>query len=417
MFIVMRRSSRTRLPLSAALFLLAWTAYGETPPTSSSPVPVNSSTGRVVAYKLESVELIGTDRISKESIVDELELTTDRPLNDDLVMNTRQRLLGLGLFKSAILIMRKGSKPGYARLVIQVEDDESVLTTWGLGGEVGFVFSENAAEQADVKNSPMGYRLDLVGRNLLNDQHRGNIGMDIDGDGFLRQGNLAYGFPRFADEDVQFDAEVTAVDVSRRYLNAMGFGVKMQGIWTQSFGENSDWQFGPAMYMNRGSRFRVPAFPDSLPGPKIGYVRETRLHSFFPSSGSLIAASVLVPPTQANYTVLDLNLANTINFSRYLAVTVDGHVVAVGAAGLSVRGETRFDTPLNALSSGDEHAMLFLRLRAGGDRFEETRMSGSAAILGIRYHSSAFIAELAFQVTRSPQDLSKEVDKSAEGPR
>ena len=112
--------------------------------TSSAPLEVGSDR-KVVPYKLESVELTGTTRMTAAQLTRELGLLPGTPLDDDLVMTARTRLLGLGIFKSAILLMKKGSQKGLAVLIIDVEDDDSVLTDWALGTTLGVTQSDRYA--------------------------------------------------------------------------------------------------------------------------------------------------------------------------------------------------------------------------------------------------------------------------------
>lgn len=380
------------------------------------------SNRKVVTYQLETLELIGSSRMTSEQIAHELGLNPGIRLDDDLVMNARSKLLGLGLFKSVILVMRKGSKPGYARLVVEVEDDDGVLGDWAIGGELVASVTENAASAVDTETAPMDYRLGLVARNLASTLHRGSAWIDIDSDGNLRQGQVAYGMPRFAHEDVQFDAELAAVSVRHRYLDALGFGGRGQGLWTRNLGTQGELQYGAAMYTNRKqSEFSAPGFPRAIVGPKIAYWRETRLRGFFPGAGNLLSASLLFSPTRSHQSVVELALAQTWSLADLVYVTLDGRLLAVGLADQAIRGETRFDIPLGHASAHEDQAELFVRLRGGMDRatyddlerrhegrtpdVERSALEGSAAIIGVRYHSSGFIAELGLKITRSPDEL------------
>src|SRR5689334_22020894 len=50
---------------------------------------------KVSVYKLDTVELKGTTRMTAEALASELGLVSGTPLDDDLVMTTRSKLLGL----------------------------------------------------------------------------------------------------------------------------------------------------------------------------------------------------------------------------------------------------------------------------------------------------------------------------------
>lgn len=381
-------------------------AAGEAAKPAPSPTGINvGADKKVKAYLLETVELTGTDRMTTQQLVDELALTPGTPLDDELVMTTRSRLLGLGLFKSAILIMRKGTKPGYAKLIVEVEDDPGVLTSWALGGELGVTITETNAQSVDTDSAPMDYRMGLVGRNVFGDLHRASVYIDFDNQGEVRQGQIAYGLPRFAREDAQFDAELAAVDSYYRYLDAQGFGMRGQGLWSHSLAGVGEVQYGAAMYVNKGPHFAVPGFPSSVAGPKFAYYKETRLRGFFPGGGYQVGASLLLAPTQTENSVMELNLAKTYDVASLFYLTLDTRALAVGAEGYSFRAEGRLDVPFGAADPGEDQAEGFLRLRGGHDSVGNVNLVGSAAIIGVRYHSSGFIAELALKVTRAPEEL------------
>jgi hypothetical protein len=378
------------------------------PQAAEKPVQVGPD-GRVRVYKLETLELRGTTRMTTGQLAEELGLVPETRLDDELVMSTRTRLLGLGLFKSAILLMRKGSKPGYARLIVEVEDDDSVLSDWALGGELDVTVSETNASstvESDGGTVPMDYRLGLVGRNVFDQLHRASAFVDVDGEGIFRAGQIAYGLPRFAKEDAQFDAEIAAVDVSHRYLDALGFGAHGQGLWSRTLASGSgEVQYGAAMYVNKKPRFAVPGFPQVVAGPKVAYYHETRLRGFFPDAGHLLGASLLLAPTRADRSVIELSAARTFGFGDLVWWTLESRAASVGVHGYALRAETRWDVPLGGKDPGEDQAAFFLRLRAGQDRLEKTDLVGSAAILGVRYHSNGFIAELALKVTKTPEEL------------
>ncbi len=395
-----------RLSLSAIVLagLTAWTPLAQAQGQPEKALPVGADR-KVQVYKLESLEIRGSTRMTGEQLAEELGLVPGAPLNDELVMTTRSRLLGLGLFKSAILIMRKGSKPGMAKLIVEVEDDPGVLTDWAIGGELDVTLTEATAQSADTENAPMDYRIGLVGRNVFDSLHRASLTVDLDSGGEIRQGQLAYGLPRFAREDAQFDAEIAAVDSYYRYLDAMGFGGRGQGLWSRSVAGVGEVQYGAAMYVNKGPRFAVKGFPSAVAGPKFAYYKETRLRGFYPGSGHQIGASLLLAPTQTENSVVELALAKTYDMATYAYFTLDTRALTVGANGYSFRAESRLDVPLGDTQPGEDQAEVFLRLRGGHDSIDSVNLVGSAAIIGVRYHSSGFIAELALKVTRAPDEL------------
>lgn len=390
-------------------FLLLFSQQGQgdgvtQPSTGSSP------------YVLESVELVGTERISVEQLASTFGLDPGTPLTDEFVMRTRSKLLGVGLFDSAIIRMKKGSKPGHARVIVELEDDVGILTPWALGGEVGITHSESQARSAPAPDSaPLGYRTKLVGRNLFTSLHAGSLLIDLDGNGVLREAAVNYALPPFAAESVQFEAQLQATDVSRRYLNALGFGGKGQAIWSRS---NETWreiQYGIAVYANRSPLFAVPGFPTLVAGPKAGIRYETRLQSFIPQPGYLLEGAAVLSPLKMRNSVSEVGAAYTLDLFSVSALTFDIRALGVGTRGFSTRAESRLDFPIIASRRGDEQASLYARLRGGLDKFREdatdsdpeirTNLVGSVAIFGMRYFSSGFIADLSLQITRSPLEF------------
>jgi len=377
---------------------------------------IPSTAGKVMALRLESIDVVGTTRLDAKFLHEEFALKDGTALDDQFVMSTRQKILSLGIFKSAILYLKRGSRAGLAKLTIEVEDDDSILTDWGLGGLLGMNYEQRQTTGSTAP--PLGYRLELLGRNLFNSLHRGFIMADIDAEGVLRQGRAIYGLPRFTNEDVQFDTEIAATDVRRRYLDANGFGGRVQGIWTESRGA-FDFQYGPAMYVNREGRFAVPGFPDAVAGPKVALLRETRLNRFLPGEGYLLNAGFLYAVTKSYQSLLELRSAYTVDVLELALLTVDAKLLTIGKDGFSWRGEGRIDVPLGPSHQGTQKSTdLFMRFRGGRDHFEDTDLSGSAGIFGLRYHSSGFIAEIALEITKSPgQLIDAELDRAAAGAR
>ena len=360
---------------------------------------------KVPVYKLESVEISGSTRLSSKHLEQEMGLVRGTPLDDTMVMDTRSKLLGLGLFKSVILMMRKGSKPGMAKLIVDVEDDDTVLSDWALGGELGVTLDDSSVPTTDPNAAPMDYRLGLIGRNLYSGLHRGSLTLDLDGTGALKAGQVAYGLPRFTREDSQFDAQLAVTSPYYRYLDVLGFGGRGEGLWSYTMPGYGEVQYGAAMYVNRSPNYAVRSFPDAVAGPKVAFTRETRLHSFFPGAGDMTGASILVSPTDPAHSVLEIKLAHTWDLASILFTTLEGRALAVGTSGYAYRAEARADLALGRATQGGDQAALFLRLRGGQDDYQSTHLVGSEAILGLRYHSSGFIAELALRLTHTPAGL------------
>ena len=397
---ILVQALKVLLAFAAALEPMTLMAGSKAEPT----LPVGPDR-RVQVYRLEAVELRGSTRMTADQLASELGLIRGAPLGQELVMETRARLLSLGLFKSAILVMRKGSRPGLARLIVEVEDDDLVLTDWALGGDLGVTIEESGVNAANTATSPMDYRLSLVGRNLFNAMHRGAAMIDVDSTGNVRASQVAYGLPRFTREDVQFDAELALVDPRYRYLDTLGFGAHGQGLWSKSIAGVGNLAYGAAMYVNKSPRFALPGFPQGIAGPTIALYKETRLKGFIPGPGYLLAPSLVLSPTETHLSLLKLEAAHTLALGELAALTFQAQALSVGTTGFSLRGESRLDVALGHARPGEDQAEAFVRLRGGRDVRQQTGLSGAAALVGLRYHSSGFIAELALQVTRAPASL------------
>lgn len=393
---------RALIKISTLAALLLTSALYAAPQPAGLPVGPDH---KIQVYRLDTVEIAGSSRMTAQKLATELGLTPGILLNDELVMSTRARLLGLGLFKSAILIMRRGSIPGTAKLVVEVEDDPSVLGDWAMGGELDVAVADRDLRAADPNMAPLDYRLGLVGRNIFGALHRGTAMADIDSKGSLRQAHIAYGLPRFAHEGVQFDTELALVNPAYRYLDTLGFGAHGQSLWSRTVANLGEVQYGAAMYVNKRPNYYLPGFPTAVAGPKIALFKETRLHGFFPGEGYLLAPSLVLAPVDTHFSLFELDMARTFALRKWLYLTMDMRGMAVGLQGYAVRGEGRIDVPLSHARPEEDQAEVFLRLRGGRDELAQTSLTGTEAVFGVRYHSSGFIAELAVQVTRSPQQL------------
>ena len=417
-----RQSGSRRVSPELFVRLVGWAVVLGLIYTAALPSLALSQTTPARVYRLESVELRGTTRLSVPQLQEELGLQQGTPLDDALLLRIRRQLLGLGLFKSVILLMRKGSAPGQIKLIVDAEDDPYVLTDWALGGEFAVTVGERELTSVVGDTRPMDYQFGLVGRNLFSSLHRGGIIAAIDGEGLFHRGQIAYGLPRFTNEGTQFDADFSAVDGRRNYLDILGFGGRLQGLWSRTVRDVGEFQYGVGMYVNKKSRFEVPEFPRTVAGPKFSFYRETRLRGFFTRQGYRLGSSLLLDPQRTEVSVTEFDGAYTFQLWDLAFWTLGGKALTVGVKGVSLRGETRFDIPIGKARPGADQAAFFLRLRHGSDHYRQTNLVGSAGTLGFRYHSSGFIAELAIKVTKTPEEFAKTplqpvVEASEDSPR
>jgi len=358
-------------------------------------------------YVIESVEISGTSRLTPEQAAAEFGLKAGVKIGDDLVFTVRQKILSLGVFRSATLLLKKGAQPGHVRVLLQIEDDPDVLTDWALGGEVGMTYRDRQAVAAGTSGPPLGYRLGLVSRNLFRNFHRAGAWVDIDGVGIARAGQFLYGLPRFAAEDVQFDFRLSAVDVAHRYLDASSYAQRVEAVWSSEFGDYSRLSYGTIMLQNTG-RMAMPYFPSFLAGPSAGYSYETRVQGFLPGNGFKFFGQFIYAPLESHLSVMELSSARTWIFDESVWITPSIDLQTTGVRGMNGRAELRLDVPLNEAWSSRDQAAVYFRMRAGGDRYEDKTLAGSAALIGLRYFSSGFIADLGFHVTRSPREFTLE---------
>jgi hypothetical protein len=355
-------------------------------------------------YTLETLEVRGTERIEAEVVSAECGLKPGVQLSDAKLVESRQCILGLGLFNNAVLLMRKGKSQGLIHLVVELSDDPNVLTNWALGGELAVTLAEKDFANVVGNSDPTGYRLGLVSRNLFTIQHRGAISAEIDSEGNFHRGQIAYGLPRFGPEGTQFDAELSVVDVKTHYLDTQGFGTRAQALWSQTI-THGLWHYGVGVVTNNQDRFKVPVYPNLVAGPKFGFIRETRLLGFIPGPGYQLAAAVLLDPRRTKNSVSEASASQTFALWDILYATLRLRGQAIGVEGGSGRVEARLDVPLGQHTPGEDQAIVFFGLRHGVDHYKEADLVGSDGILGVRYHSSGFIAELALKITRSPREF------------
>ena len=295
--------------------------------------------------------------------------------------------------------MAKTETRGHVDLNIEIEDDPSVLGPWAIGGTLMVTHGEPRAQTLTEDQPPLGFRGELVSRNLFGALHRGQIMVDIDSVGVYRNITASYGFPRFSQEGIQFDANLRVTDVEHRYWDAMGFGSEGTAIWSYDTGSGT-FKYGLGLLANRPPRFTVPGFPKSLIGPKFSYEYETRLHRFLPTEGYRIQPSLLLPPGNYDQTLFRIDAAITEKFFGDSMISMEGALQSVGSLGVSGRFSIQWDIPLD--QNQDQGALSTLIGNRASIATIGISFKGRSATFGLRYHSFGFIAELALKITDSP---------------
>lgn len=392
--------------LLGGIFAIPMGAGGqEAEPAAQGAAETSPARGPVLLYRMESVEIVGTHRMDAEGLREALGLVDGLVLSDDFVMRSRAQLLALGLFENVTLAMKRGSRPGWAKLVVEVEDDRSVLTPWALGADVAVSFEESQtteAAQGSISGGSLRTQLGLIARNLYRLRHRASARVDLDSSGVARGWHAAYGLPRLTQEAMQFDARVHALDGDRRFLESSGFGLRADAIWSQVLSDAGSIQLGATLLTNRpSSRFRVSGYPQTLAGPRIGFVRETRLLGFFPAEGSTLSAGLVLPPAALDQPFAEVYATETIELLANLAPTVGVRAFAVGVDALGTRLRARLDLPFGRPARGsftDGSGLAFVEWQGGLEIVGSERRSGAALMVGARYHSAGIIAELGLRV-------------------
>lgn len=371
---------------------------------------IHSAAAATKQHVIESIELRGTKRLTLDSLQSAIRLQPGDPIDDDIMVEVRARLLGLGLFENALFSLQRATSPERAKLIITVTDDTSVMGESALGGEFALIATDQHTGRQD--NSPFrSYNLGLIARNLYGSRHRAALKADIDVKGSLASGFAAYGLPRFTAEAVQFDAMIFVSDPHYRYLETKAFGLKIESIWTRSI-RWGDFQYGASWYSNTHKRYRLEGWPEVVAGPHVGLVRETRFLGFMPSEGWKLGVSFIPSLVHRDEFVTDAVVAGTWIPLRQFALTSEVEALTVGRKGITTRGLARLDVPITDSNIEGTKAILFLTARQGYDRFDGVNISGSDAMVGIRYHSQAFIGEFAFQFSRKSPFAAPENDSA-----
>jgi hypothetical protein len=347
------------------------------------------------AYELESIEIIGTTRITEEQLREQLRIKNHTLMSDTWIAEARANLLGLGIFRDVIFSMKKGTKPGFAKLLLRAEDDENVVSDWAMGGEFGLSLTEPTPAFGE-ESVFRGYRVGLIARNILRESHRASVLADIDSRGNLVFAQMAYGLPRFVAEEIQFDAAIKAVEPRERYFETEGYGLKIQGLWTRQR-RGFDLLYGIAWYSNNHSRYHLEGWPTLIAGPKIGILRETRFLGFIPGDG--YKASIAVTPSMLHRdeTVLESEVAVSFSTVGAVALTLSGKSIATGKTAISNRGEAKIEVPITSASRG-LRSLFYIAALGGNDHFKENWVQAREYVSGFRYHSTGFIGDVNFRV-------------------
>lgn len=351
---------------------------------------------------LDRLSWKGSERLPSDFLSDELGLRAGQLLSEDELTRARNRLLATGLFRSVQFFLKKSAGPGRIELEIELEDDPSVLGSWALGGNL-FVHQDtrDTSQSSPNQLDPLGIKAQLISRNLFHSLHRAAVQIDSDGDGNLRGWQLAYGWPRFSAEDIQFDASLEAVDGINRYFEVLGFGGKAQLAWSLDLQEGRSLQYGVALYSNQDPRMRLPGFPKAVGGPKIGLQKETRLLSFRTSEGYAYHVASVVTGEGLRHMSFEGGGAYTKDLWSGSSLTLEADMLSIGGLSFSGRESLRWEQAL-PIWQNEGDPLAYLQTIYGHDHYRQTKGEGYEARIGLRFHSSGLIADLALSYSRLP---------------
>ena len=346
-------------------------------------------------YKIESIEVVGSSRLNGKQIYEQLRINDNTIMSDEWLSDARRKLLGMAVYKNVFFALRKGSKPGFAKLMITAVDDDTVISDWAAGGEFGLSLVKPSP---DISGDSVfkSYKFGLVARNILNRSHRGAVLAELSSDGNLAKAALAYGLPRFAFEAIQFDTAISVVDPSKAYLDTEAFGMEAQALWTRQRG-GVDLNYGLIWYSNRHARYALKDWPTLVSGPKVGILRETRLRGFLPHTGYRAELSVIPSLVNRAHPTIEAELIGT-NFNKpWGALTYAAKALQIGRDYSTLRGELKYELPITTSSRGLRSLIYFSR-RIGQDRHQAIRYFGTETVAGYRYHSAGFIGDINFKI-------------------
>jgi outer membrane protein insertion porin family len=293
------------------------------------------------AAVVEAIELVGNDKTDDAVILRHVLVRPSDPVDDDLVEESRLRLLGTGYFSRVDFALRRGSARGLVVLVIEVEERNTLMLDGlviGFSDVVPFFAGLGVAESNFLGK---GMSLSL----------RGVAGKD------RRALELALSFPDVSSTRLQLgltlrrvdgvelvsmdDAERRTTSYSRTGGN-VGVGLRF-GPGAVTLGYRLESVFSPRLASLDPALLReAPSvqFDQSIVSTLgVTYVRDTRDDSFVPTSGGRVELAVELGSRI---------IASTYEFSRYTADLeiawnpVLAHALRLRAFGGLIQGRAPF---------------------------------------------------------------------------
>ncbi len=354
--------------------------------------------------RIESIKVNGSTRINEKQIVEEFDLYRNIDLSQKFARSIITRMLGMGLFQKANLIMKKGSEKGKANLNINLKDDPSVVGDWAIGTNLQLRFTDTHASAFNFEGSPLNIKAGLIARNAFGALHRLGTDVRINSDGDISQFNLGWGLPKFAQSETQFDFGFHLKRPSHMYLDLYGFALEAYGIWSFVIADTYNFRYGVAGLANRKPLFALPHYPSTIVGPYVEIGTTTSFASFLGDNGYNIVLRLVPSVGNISDSYIRLDLDQTFTIFDKLQIKYGGKGYIVGDKGYGARFEVRLGHPFGGKFGKfiTDTSEIFVRGRYGRDWLPGDDIIGYDGTIGVRLFSRGFIGELGFKILQIP---------------
>jgi len=295
--------------------------------------------------RIESIKVNGSTRITDKQVVEEFDLYRNIDLSQQFARSIITRMLGMGLFEKANLIMKKGSEKGKANLNINLKDDPSVVGDWAIGTNLQLRFTETHASAFNFDGSPLNIKGGLIARNAFGALHRLGTEVQINSEGDITEFSAGWGLPKFAASQTQFDFGFHLKRPSHMYLDLYGFAIEAYGIWSFVIADKYNFRYGVAGLANRRPLFALPYYPSTIVGPYVEIGTTTSFASFLGDNGYNIVLRLIPSVGNIRDTYVRLDLDQTFTVFDKLQVKYGGKGYLVGDKGYGARFEVRLGHP------------------------------------------------------------------------
>ena len=353
---------------------------------------------------IESIHVEGSSRIDAKKLVSEFGLYRDMELSQVFAKSIMTRLLGMGLFEKANLLLEKGSQKGKAKLNFKLQDDPSVVGSWAIGTNLQLRFTETQAAAFDFEGSPLNIKAGIIARNAFNSLHRLGVDVEVNSNGELTEISAAWGLPKFSKSQTQFDVGFQLKRASNMYLDVYGFAIDAYGIWSLGVADGFHFRYGIAGLANRAPLFALPYYPNTILGPYVEIGTTTTFGSFLGDNGYNLVLRLIPSVGRISDSYVRLDLNQTFSLFTNLKIKYGGIGYLVGDKGYGARLEVRMGHPFGGKFGKfiTDTSEVFIRGRYGRDWLPEEDIIGYDGTIGVRLFSRGFIGELGFKILQIP---------------